>query len=69
MANTNCLKGMQCPECKSVGPFRIECTSLFTMYDDGTEDYEDVLYDGESYCHCPLCEHDGKIHDFTTKAA
>jgi hypothetical protein len=69
MTNTNCLKAMKCPKCGSEGPFRIECTSMFTMYDDGTEDFEDVLYNGESYCMCPQCDHDGKIHDFKKEAA
>jgi hypothetical protein len=62
--NTNCLAGMRCPNCKSTGPFKISATALFTIGDDGTEDFGDVEYDGGSYCFCPACEHDGIVHDF-----
>lgn len=67
--NTNCLAGMQCPECKSYGPFRISATSLFVMYDNGSDDYHDVEYDDGSYCDCPECDHAGIVHDFKTEEA
>jgi hypothetical protein len=35
MTNTNCLEGMQCPACKSDGPFRILCDVLVLWDDDG----------------------------------
>ena len=33
--NTNALAGMRCPNCKSTGPFEINATACFTVYDDG----------------------------------
>jgi hypothetical protein len=62
--NTNCLVGMQCPNCKSLGPFSISATAIFTFSDDGTESFGDVEYDGGSYCLFIECEHDGIVHDF-----
>lgn len=64
--NTNCLDGMQCPDCKSTGPFKISATALFTIGDDGTEDFGDIEYDAGSYCVCPECDHDGIVHDSQT---
>jgi hypothetical protein len=65
MTNTNCLEGMQCPECSSEGPFKISATSLFTVYDDGTDDHEDVDWYEDSYCQCGECDHSGTLKDFT----
>jgi hypothetical protein len=67
--NTNCLAGMRCPNCGSRGPFAVSATALFTIGDDGTEDFGDVEYDGGSYCECPACGHDGIVHDFMTEDA
>lgn len=63
-ANTNCLEGMECPECKSNGPFKIAATALFTLYDDGTDEFGDLEYDDGSYCECPQCGFDGIVDDF-----
>lgn len=65
--NTNCLAGMQCPKCKSLGPFSISATALFTMNNDGTDNFGSVEYDGESYCQCTQCDHDGIVHNFRTE--
>ncbi len=45
MTNTNCLEGIQCPQCGNADRFRIVATSLFTVTDDGTEDHGDVEWD------------------------
>jgi hypothetical protein len=63
VTNTNCLAGMQCPSCKSDGPFKIAATALFTIHDDGTGEFGDVEYDGGSYCECPQCDFDGIVDD------
>ena len=63
-ANTNCLEGMKCPACGSREPFRIQMTSIFTIYDDGTDEYGDTEWDDESYCDCVACEHSGTVRDF-----
>lgn len=64
--NTNCLEGMCCPECGQAESFRIQAQSLFTMFDNGTEDYADVEYDDGSYCECTGCDHTGIVDDFKT---
>jgi hypothetical protein len=64
--NTNCLRGMVCPQCKSTGPFRISATALFTITDEGADEFGDIEYDGGSYCVCDACDHDGIVHDFKT---
>jgi hypothetical protein len=66
MANTNCLDGMKCPKCGSEGPFKIAGTALFTVSDEGTEEYGDVEWDNNSYCHCPECDLDGIVYSFKT---
>jgi hypothetical protein len=62
--HTNCLAGMECPGCKSAGPFKIAANALFTICDDGTEAFGDLEYDDGSYCVCPLCDFDGIVNDF-----
>ena len=67
MTNTNILEGMQCPECTSEGPFKIQAGSMFVVYDDGTDDHEDVDWYEDSYCQCGECDHAGTVKDFTIK--
>lgn len=55
MANENCLTGMACPECGSLGPYDIAGTALFEVHDDGTEDFESVEWSADSYCRCRKC--------------
>ena len=62
--NSNCLEGKMCPRCKSQGPFRIAATALFTVEDDGTEDYEDVEWNDRSYFECKNCHCFGMAWDF-----
>jgi hypothetical protein len=66
MTNTNCLKGMRCPnpECKSYGPFKISATSFVTVHDDGTDEPGDFDWDSESYCKCIKCDEFGRVSDF-----
>jgi hypothetical protein len=64
MANTNCLEGMACPKCGSEGPFKIECKTYFEVYDSGTGDHEDVVWDEDSLIECMECHHDGTVFDF-----
>lgn len=64
MSNSNCLTGFRCPECGSEGPFSIEALSLFTVYDEGTDDHSDVQWDDNSYCQCVMCGDSGKVRNF-----
>jgi hypothetical protein len=52
--NTNCLTGMECPGCKSDGPFTIQATALFTIHNVGTQALGDVEYD-EGLVHESSC--------------
>jgi hypothetical protein len=63
-ANTNCLTGMECPGCKSVGPFKIAATALFIIHDEGTGEFGELEYDDGSYCECPQCDFNGIVWDF-----
>lgn len=62
--NENCLAGMRCPECKSDGPFWIEGTAMFKLFDDGTDDYEQVELKDDGACKCCDCGHFGTVGDF-----
>jgi hypothetical protein len=64
MANTNCLEGIRCPKCGQEDEFRIACTMVCTVIDDGTEKIGDIEWDENSWCLCPRCEKDGKLKDF-----
>lgn len=68
MTNSNCLKDLQCPACGNAARLRIEGTSMFTVTDDGTDDYENVEWDNESYTECPECRHSDTLKDFSTRA-
>ena len=53
--NTNCLSGMACPECSSLGPFYISVSTLMLISDEGTGDHGDTEWSNESYCRCKAC--------------
>ncbi len=63
--NINCLSGMLCPTCKSVGPYEITGTATFTVTDDGTDDYKNVEWDTFDNCACNTCGFTGTVIDFT----
>ena len=66
MTNYMNLKGIACPHCSSDGDFNIQATALFTrVSDEGTETYENVQWDADSYCECCACDHEGTISTFT----
>jgi len=66
MPNVNVLAGMRCPNsaCQSEGPFRIECTTIFLVYDEGTDEQGDTAWSGESFCACHDCGTEGTVADF-----
>lgn len=64
--NTNCLSGLQCPNCSSLEPFAIEVVTTFRVYDDGLDERLDGSeWDESSYCECCKCAHAGIVKDFT----
>jgi len=65
MPNDNVLIGMECPKCKSEGPFNIECTATFTVWDDGTDlEYSELDWEDSATCICKNCGFEGKAFDF-----
>jgi len=65
--NTNVLEGMRCPECGSLGPFCIEATTTVKVYDEGSDEIADLLWDDDSSCACADndCLFEGTVADFT----
>lgn len=60
----NCLEGWRCPQCGNVEKFRIVGSALFTLTDEGLEDFENVHYDNNSLTYCRECNFVGTKHDF-----
>jgi hypothetical protein len=67
MANQNCLQNIQCPNCKSEGPFVITVETNVLMNDDGwTETSGDTDDWGSwSYIRCDSCDEVGIVREFT----
>ena len=69
MPNTNCLEGMRCPKCGSEGPFDIEASAVFRVYDSGTDEFFDVSWEKTSPCVCIDCGHEALVCDFSEPSA
>jgi hypothetical protein len=67
MPNTNCLEDMECPCCKSEGPYKIAVETIAEVHDSGIEDSGDNHWDGDSYCECMECLFHGTAKDFYIK--
>jgi hypothetical protein len=61
--NENCLQGMRCPKCGSVGPFRLKMMAVVLTFDDGTDDYEDTEWLEDGFAACVDCDWEGKVCD------
>jgi hypothetical protein len=66
--NENCLDGMRCPQCGSLGPLRISVKTILMFEDDGTDICGDNEYDDDSHCSCENCGWWGTTADFKDKA-
>ena len=62
--NTNCLAGIRCPRCASLGGFKIVSTCQVYVTDDGTEDAEGFEWADDSPCHCCGCGYPATVADF-----
>lgn len=67
--NTNCLEGMQCPECESFGPFHIAAEVMCEVHDDGSEPFGDHYWTDSSYCECPKCKYSSTVAEFSGETA
>jgi hypothetical protein len=66
MTNTNCLRGIQCPDCQSDGPFVVTVETNVIMHDDGwieTTGDNDSWGDW-SFIRCDACDHHGIVSEF-----
>jgi len=63
--NDNCLIGMKCPNCGSLGPFKIVVTTTLTVHDDGTDDASGGEWEDENFCQCSDCMHSATVADFS----
>ena len=67
MTNSNCLEGIQCPACKSKGPFWIAVETNVLMSDDGwtatSGDIDD--WGSWSYIRCDSCDEAGIVREFS----
>lgn len=62
--NENCLQGMECPECGSLGEFLIHAECVASVDDDGVEAATDYEWDYEARCTCLSCRFRGIVKDF-----
>ena len=67
MPNTNCLENIRCPKCGQTESFKIAVTAWATVYDDGTDEFEDVGWNSESGIICTRCEESATLLDFTVE--
>lgn len=65
--NSNCLDGMQCPKCKSLEPFSIQCHCIVQVFDNGTDVTSDHEWDENSFCSCDKCHFSASVKEFEVK--
>ncbi len=60
------VEGLRCPKCNQSQCFVIEVWSRLLMFADGAVLHEDrgEVWDDDSYCRCPICEHTGEVLEF-----
>ena len=64
MENTNCLEGMKCPKCGSLGSYTIGVTATVRVSDNGTDECGNIEWTDDSFCECDDCGHCGIVKDF-----
>ena len=69
--NTNCLKGLRCPECNQEDEILVYASMWVSLKDDGTDPYADSTdnwggadYDNDSDAGCLGCGFEGKLKEF-----
>jgi hypothetical protein len=63
MSNSNCLAGMACPRCRSLGPFVIEVLATARIWDDGAETFGDIGWTESNSASCEVCRWEGTVGD------
>jgi len=62
--NENCLEGMKCPNCGSLGPYKIVSSCWAVWTDEGTRDYTEFEFGDEDACICLNCEYNATVNCF-----
>lgn len=62
--NSNCLEGMKCPECDSLGPFIFVSECVATWHDEGILESVDFSYVDNKTGACEACDYHGLVRDF-----
>lgn len=62
--NTNCLEGIECPECGHTEEFEINGHVWATVTDDGVTENENFEWDAGSTCRCVKCNHRDRMDAF-----
>lgn len=65
--NTNCLKGVRCPQCGNQEVFWITATCKAKVTDTGVIDSTAYEWNDDALCRCPLCETTGILSDFDSR--
>lgn len=68
MANSNCLEGYRCPNCRAEDEFEIAVSTVVTVQDDGFDaaDAHDWEWDDDAYCRCIECNYEATVDEFRT---
>ena len=61
MPNDNCLDGMRCPQCRSEGPFLIQCRAQFEVHDDGSDTFSGLHWGDDDPAICSECAWVGTV--------
>ena len=62
--NSNCMRGLECPECGESEMVRVQVNTLMELFDNGHGDYFDCEWDEGSYMECSSCDYNGTAKDF-----
>lgn len=65
--NTNVLAGLQCPECKSDGPYQMTMKCFAEVADDGIDQTWEHEWGPTDFCRCIHCNFTGKVRNFEIK--
>ena len=59
--NTDCLVGLKCQECGSLGPFNIVSECLVDWFDSGTDNPREFGFEDDSPAVCCGCLRSGTV--------
>jgi hypothetical protein len=69
MPNTNCLAGIQCPQCGQEDRFKITAMVTYLVTDEGSDPGGDHEWDDNSFTLCCECQCQGPLKVFRSPAS